>query len=325
MPLVSVLMVFHRDTPFLRPAIASVLGQTLADFELVLVDNGTGLTGDALGELDRDSRIRWIRRPQNGGIPTAHNEGVRAAAGEYIALLDYDDIALPNRLARQVEALRANAKLGLVSSLAETIDEQGRVVGREFALVEPAAQRRYTQFAAPVVTPAYAGRREVFQRVPYRTELPHAADFDFLARAAEAYDMAAVPEVLLRYRRYPAQTTQAHAADIETERALVRVATARRRSGRDEALGELVRDCIRGVAAAKSCAWWARQNLADDFPILAAYHSRRSFALDRGPANAIRALRIGMAAISRASRGDRSLALRLFLTGPVSALRLRPA
>lgn len=179
-------MVFHRDTPFLRPAIESVRRQTFRDWELVLVDNGTGLPADALGEAGRDPRLTWVRLPRNEGIPGGHNAGVAAARGEFIALLDYDDLALPGRLERQVDLLDRDPSVGLVSSLAESIDEHGRVTGGEFALVEPAAQRAYVAFAAPVVTPAYTGRRMLFERFPYRTELSHAADFDFLARAIEA-------------------------------------------------------------------------------------------------------------------------------------------
>ena len=81
MPAVSVLMVFHRDTPFLRPALASALKQTFADFELVLVDNGTGLGADALGELGRDPRLRWVRLARNEGIPGGHNARRGGRAG----------------------------------------------------------------------------------------------------------------------------------------------------------------------------------------------------------------------------------------------------
>jgi GT2 family glycosyltransferase len=60
MPLVSVLMVSHRDTPYLRPAVQSILTQTLRDLELVFVDNGSGMTPVDLGEMGRDPRLRWL-------------------------------------------------------------------------------------------------------------------------------------------------------------------------------------------------------------------------------------------------------------------------
>ena len=322
MPLVSALMVFHRDTPFLRPAIASVLGQTCTDLELVLVDNGAGLPTDALGAHARDPRIRWVRLKRNEGIPAGHNAGVRSARGAYIALLDYDDIALPNRLERQVEELGARPDLGLVSSLADTIDEQGNVVGREFALIGEEAQRAYTAFAAPVVTPAYTGRREVFDTLPYRVEIPWAADFDFLARAAERWRMIGVPQTLLRYRRHRDQTTEARAAEIEFGRGAVRLLTARRRAGGAERLDEVMALRFDGATPADACLFWARACRRERWFALAAFHARRAVALGGAPAAA---LAVGLRAIFAARGADRAFATRILFTGPVRALALAPA
>lgn len=326
MPTVSVLMVCHHDQPFLRPAIASVLHQTFRDLELVLVDNGAGLSGAALAELGCDPRLRWVRFPRNMGIPAAHNAAVAAAAGEFVALLDHDDLMRPARLERQVAALQAEPNLGLLSSLAERIDAAGTVVGREFALIQPEAQRVYSQYAAPVVTPAYTGRREVFATFAYREEFPFSADFDFLARAAEQWMMAAIPEVLLQYRWHIGQATQVHGTVIEQSRCQIRLATARRRAGRPEELAALVASGRAAVpSAAQSCRAMAGQCLAEDFPALAAYHARRSFALERTPASGVAACRLAARALANARGPARTLATRLFLMGPVKALRLRPA
>jgi glycosyltransferase involved in cell wall biosynthesis len=326
MPAVSVLMVCHRDTPYLRPAIASVLAQTMRDLELVLVDNGAGLAPGTLGEAGRDPRVKWVRLPRNAGIPAGHNAGVAAAQGEYIALLDHDDVMLPVRLERQVARLRAEPALGLVSSCAETIDGAGRVTGREFALIDGEAQRRYTQFAAPVVTPAYAGRREVFTQLPYRPEFSLTADFDFLARAAEQFTFAAVPEVLLQYRRHSAQATVAQAARIAAERCVVRLLAARRRAGRAE--GEDWRERLQAVVAAgpdesRLLREYAAQFLAENLWVQAAYHARRSLAVRRsGPALAA-ALQLFARTWWRAEV-ERHPVSRMFFLGPVRALRLQP-
>ncbi len=324
MPVVSVLMVFHRDTPFLRPAIASVLGQTWRDLELVLVDNGTGLTAEALGEAGRDPRLRWVRLARNEGIPRGHNAGMAAARGEFIALLDHDDLALPARIERQVELLRTDSRLGLVASRAETIDDAGRVLGPEFALLAPAAQKIYTQYAAPVVTPAYTGRREVFTALPYREIFPLAADFDFLARAAERWPMAGVDEVLLQYRRHSAQATQVHAVAIEQSRAEIRLLTARRRAGRPE--GELPTASGRTAppTAAECCRQMARRCLEEGFGPLALYHARRAFALERSVGSGLRAVGFACRAFPRLRTGERGLGAKLFLQGPLRAHGLAP-
>ena len=316
-------MVFHQDTRFLRPAIASVFAQTFRDLELVLVDNGTGLTTDALGESGRDPRLRFVRLPRNEGIPGGHNAGVAAARGEFIALLDYDDVALPQRLELQVAALRADPGLGVVSALAETIDAEDRVTGRVFCLADPAAHRLYTQYWSAVVTPALTGRREVFTETPYRGEFPVSGDFDFQARVFERWRGHVVPEVLLRYRVYREQTTQQRGIAIEQSRAAIQLATARRRAGRPEDLAFAIA-IAQGGSLAKIWQRAATQSLAEGFPLLAAYHARRLLALG-GAAAAWRAGALALTAWRRAPAGERTLAARLFLTGPVRAHRLQPA
>ncbi len=233
-PIVSVVMAFHRDQPFLRPAIESVRTQTFTAWELILVDNGTGLMPDKLGEAGRDPRVRWIRFDGNEGIAKAQNAAIAQARGEFVALLDHDDLMLPTRLARQVETLRNDQQLGLVSSLVRRIDETNTVIGGEFSLVNADEQREYSAYAAPVVTPAYTVRKEWLLKFPFRENFRWASDLDFLARSMEVTRSAAVPEVLLHYRWHREQATQQRRAAIERDLAVIRLLTARRRSGRQE-------------------------------------------------------------------------------------------
>ncbi len=324
MPAVSVVTVFHRDTPFLRPAIASILGQTFRDLELVLVDNGTGLAPEALGPAGADPRVRWVRLTRNEGIPAGHNAGIAAAAGEFIALLDYDDLALPTRLEKQVAALRADPGLGLVSALAEVMDEAGRSTGKMFCIPDPAGHRAYAQYAAPVITPVAMARREVFEQTPYRPSFPFAADLDFQARATERWRMAVLPEVLLRYRWYGAQTTQQKQASIDNSRCAISLVTARRRAGRDEGLAEVL-DLASGLSPAGYSARIAETCLAEGFWELAAYRARRALALERTPVRAWQVCRLALRTWRLAPAGERSRVARMFFSGPVRALGLRPA
>ena len=317
-------MVFHRDTAFLRPAIASLLNQTFSEFELLLVDNGTGLRAEDLGELGRDPRLCWVRLPKNNGIPAGHNAGVAAAQGEFIALADYDDLSLPRRLERQVAALRADPTLGLVSALAERIDQNGLAIGHEFCLVNPAEHRTYAPYAAPIITPVAMGRREVFEAFPYRDEFPFAADLDFQTRVVEQWRMHVLPEVQMRYRWYADQTTQQRNASIEQSRCAIQLIAGRRAKGRAEEVAAVL-----GQIAAESAAeTWRRGAalcLVERFPVFAAFQARRSFVWDRSASGAWRALSLATKAIRQARGEERSLARRMFLTGPVRALRLHPA
>jgi glycosyltransferase involved in cell wall biosynthesis len=320
MPQVSVLMVFHRDHEFLRPAIGSLLAQTFRDFELVLVDNGTGLAPEALGALGADPRLRWVRLPRNEGIVGGHNAGIAATRGEFVALMDYDDLSEPKRLEKQVAALQADVGLGLVSARAQRINEHDEAGDAVFCLADPAGYLGYSQYGAPLVTPAAMGRREVFVAMPYRPEFPFAADLDFQSRVAERWRMSTLRDVLLHYRWYPGQTTQQKSALIENSRSAISLATARRRAGHAENLAALVADG-RDACPADYSLRVGRQALAEGHAVLAAYRARRAIALDARVA----AKALALAAQAWRAAADRRAVRRMFLSGPVRALGLRPA
>ena len=321
-------MVFHRVTPFLVPAVRSVLTQTYRDLELVLVDNGTGLGLEPLGEWGRDPRIRLVTRPANGGIAEGHNAAWTQARGDYFALLDYDDIALPHRIERQLAVLVAEPRLGLVSSRVEAIDEQGQVTGPEFCLLDEEAQRIFSAYTVPGIMPSCTGRREVFERFPYRTEFVCAVDYDFLARAADGWPLRGVPEVLTQYRHHREQTTNVRARQQILEACVIRILTARRRSGQPEnltgAMAELGEWLRHPPAPADAYARFAGLALREGFARLAVYHARKLLSVRRDSASGLRAARVFAGAL-RIAPGDAALLWRLFFTGPIRAHRLKPA
>jgi hypothetical protein len=328
MPAVSVVMVFHRDTPFLRPAIASVLQQTWRDLELVLVDNGTGLSAEALGPLGVDPRLRWIRLDRNEGIAAGHNAGVAAVGSPFAALLDYDDLMLPCRLERQLARLRAEPRLGLLGAGATTINQDGQRIGREFCVVGVAAHQAYSAWHSGAITPSLAGRTEVFRAFPYRPEFRWSADFDFVARVAERHAMDCLPEVLIHYRRHAGQTTREQRAPQIRDECLVRLLTARRRAGREESLvasAEAVGLAEPGVPdlVALHAAFGARC-LQERFAAQAMYHARRIIATSRAPAAILTATRLAARSI-RTQPSQMRFLLQLFFRGPVRALGLSDA
>jgi hypothetical protein len=322
MPVVSVVMLFHRVTPFLVPAVQSVLSQTLRDLELVLVDNGTG----ANSALFADPRVRIVRLAENLGIGAGYNAGVAAARGEFIAMLDSDDIALPPRLERQVAALRGDVRLGLVSSCADTINAAGAVIGREFALIEEGEQSVFTRYTNAAPTSSYTGRAEVFRRFPFRPEFTVATDYDFFARAAEAWPMRGLPEVLTQYRVHGGQVTATRQPAQVLHACAIRLLTARRRAGRPEESEQILAE-VRGWApepaeVAGIYRQFARRSMADGFPLLAVYHARKAIAARRAAPPVAFAVRL-LAQALRAEPNGRALLLRMFAGGPLRAHRLR--
>lgn len=100
-PRVTVFIPVHNRQHYITTAVDSILAQTFEDFELLIVDDGsTDATLDVLARY-QDPRLRVESNPRNLGIPATRNRGLELARGEYIALLDSDDISWPNRLARQ--------------------------------------------------------------------------------------------------------------------------------------------------------------------------------------------------------------------------------
>lgn len=325
MPVVSVVMIFHRVTPFLPLALRSVLEQTFRDLELVLVDNGTGVD---IRTLTADPRVRCVALPENRGIAAGNNAGFAGAKGEFLALLDSDDIALPRRLERQVAALRGDPKLGLVSSRAEQIDANGTVIGNEFALLEADAQRTFTAYSNPAPAPSFTGRTELFHRFAWRPEVGIAADYDFFSRAAEVVAMRGLPEVLMQYRCHPGQVTSSRQNEQALSACVARWLTARRRAGRGEDFDATIAR-VRGWAAAPRSLeeiyrQFSRWCLDDDLPRLAVYHARKMVSARASSANVALAMKTFGRAL-RAERRDRASLVRLFFRGPLRAHGLQRA
>jgi glycosyltransferase involved in cell wall biosynthesis len=125
-PRTSVVIPSYDYARFLPAAIASVLAQTDADLELLVVDDGSTDGSLELARACRDPRVRVLARA-HAGLPAARNAGMRAARGRYLAFLDADDLWEPEKLALQVGVLEREAAAGLVYARFGVIDAEGRV------------------------------------------------------------------------------------------------------------------------------------------------------------------------------------------------------
>jgi len=129
-PLVSVLMSVHNGRRYLAEAVDSILTQTMQDFEFVIIDDGSsdGSTTDLKFYAARDPRIR-LSVQENSGLSKALNVGLRLSRGEFVARMDADDIAHPERLAKQVAAFLSNPKLVILGATVELISSDGTRLG----------------------------------------------------------------------------------------------------------------------------------------------------------------------------------------------------
>ena len=203
-PRVSVILPVRDGERFLREALQSVLAQTLDDFELLVVDDGsTDGTAAILDEV-QDDRLRVLRQGPLG-LVAALNLGIAEARAPYLARMDADDVSLPERLERQVAYLEECARVALVVPGVETI-------GRDATVALPgddAALRRRLLLRNPFTHGSVVVRADAVARGGgYRTDYGANEDYDLWRRIAREWELGALPDVLYRYREHPGAVTQ---------------------------------------------------------------------------------------------------------------------
>jgi len=213
---ITVLMPVYNVERYLRGALDSVFRQTWQDFEIVIVNDGsTDGTRAILADI-RDPRVRVIDMP-HGGLAAALRRGVEAARGRYLARMDGDDQALPQRLAVQKACLDRAPRTVLVHSLAQTVDPDGRRLPT--VLGEPRSStvtKWLLLWQNPIVHPTVMLRLDTLRAhdLNYRLELFRADEFDLWNRLAPHGDFEAIHEVLHLYRVHPQNMTHRNPADL---------------------------------------------------------------------------------------------------------------
>jgi glycosyltransferase involved in cell wall biosynthesis len=201
-PRVSVLIPAYNVAPYIGAAISSVLAQTLRDFEILVIDDASSDETVRIASSFNDDRVRVIRHDANLGVAKARNTGLDHAKGEFIALLDSDDVALPNRLATQVGALEQDRALLMIGSPTIWMDEKGRMLNRSVPskiAVAPEDAGVRMIFRNMFGTSTIMFRRQPLASMRYG-EYPVAEDYDFNAKVARIGKVANLPYPLTKYR-----------------------------------------------------------------------------------------------------------------------------
>jgi len=127
-PLVSVVIPVFNGAPFVAKAVASVRAQTVKDAEIIVVDDGSSDGTQAiLAGLQKTAGLTWIQQ-DHGGPARSRNQGIAVARGQFLALLDCDDVWLPEKLAMQLEIMHRRPEVGVVHTDFDSVDEQGTVL-----------------------------------------------------------------------------------------------------------------------------------------------------------------------------------------------------
>lgn len=205
-PLVSVLMAVYNDAKWLDDSIPSILSQSLVDFEFIIINDGsTDTTCTVLEEwAARDPRIVVRHLPTNGGLARALNLGLSLVRASLVARHDADDIAMPDRLIRQVAYLETHPEVVVVGTNAIAIDGDGNNLGSINTPQSPEMIRKVLRWTTPFVHPSVMYRRDVILRLGgYDESLLRSQDYDLWFRLLAQYKGANLSEVLLKYRVYP--------------------------------------------------------------------------------------------------------------------------
>ena len=197
-PRVSVVIPSARGGPYLRESVGSVLAQSFADFEVIVVADGCP---DDLDDLEAlDGRIRIVRQA-NRGVSVARNVGVRASRSDLIAFLDDDDRMLEGRLAAQYEAMDGHDDVAVCHTQFRVIDANGVQVGEGYA--RPVQYLDLLRGELGVLMPSTAIRKALLQDVGlFDAALRTGEDVDLLLRLASQVQLTFTPEVLTEYRRH---------------------------------------------------------------------------------------------------------------------------
>jgi len=220
---VSVLMAVRDGAPWVREAVESVLAQTAADLELIVIDDDSGdATQDLLGDFT-DARLRVERLARREGLTRSLNRALALARAPLVARLDADDIALPERLARQRAFLEAQADVGLLGTGAREVDASGRELGVVRPPTDDAGIRRALIRSNPFVHSSVMARRTIVEQAGgYDETFPVAQDYDLWMRVSRHARLANLPELLVIRRILPGRISEAREAERLRAEARVR-------------------------------------------------------------------------------------------------------
>jgi len=192
--------------------VESILGQTMGDFEFLLIDDGAADGSSTYLASLTDARVQVLTNPCNLGIPRTRNRALGEARGEFIAFLDHDNLAHPERFARQVAYLRLHPAIGMLGSAIDNISAEGTFLNRAVLPPEHLGIRWAGLIDRPVRQSAMMARRAliVHHRMSYDEAFASNSDYNFAERLTRVVTAANLPESLTLYRHHATNHSRLH-------------------------------------------------------------------------------------------------------------------
>jgi glycosyltransferase involved in cell wall biosynthesis len=237
---ISVIMPAYNEERFISEAIESVLAQTWKDFELIILDDGSQDRTREIAKsyIRRDSRVRVESHP-NMGIAATLNRGFELSANEWVAIIQGDDVMMPNRLERNIAFVAAHPELAVAGGWCKHIDSKGRIIakGESPLITHEAVQKLYEADELIAFNSSTALLRKCAVKAigGYRSQFRVGEDVDMWNRLLEAgYKILIQPEYLVKYRIHSGSVCIARARHIREQVHWYRDSMLRRRSGQPE-------------------------------------------------------------------------------------------
>ncbi len=216
-PKISVLMpVYKTPESYLKEAIESILNQTFTDFEFLILDDCPEQSVERIVKFYRDERIKYYKNEKNLGISASRNRLMDLAKGEYLAVMDHDDIALPERLAKEIAFLEAHSDVGVVGTWYERFPN--KKVKKKYVINSQI--ERDLMSNCSILHPSAMIRKSVLleNNIRYEAEFSPAEDYMLWVRLIGKTKFANIPEVLLKYRDYAGNTSKIQAEKMKSAR-----------------------------------------------------------------------------------------------------------
>lgn len=212
-PKVSIITLTHQGREkYLPEMIQSVKNQTLTDWELIVVDNGKyDATEKIITELAKDDkRFIYIKNETDPGISAARNIGLKAARGEFLAVLDSDDLWTDTeKLAKQIEYLNTHPDCAVVGTGVIVIDENGAEINRYQNQTDSAKIKQSILYKNPLAHSSVLMRTAGIDHLQgYDENLPFLEDYDLWLRMAVMWKIANLPEYMTKYRKHTTNVTK---------------------------------------------------------------------------------------------------------------------
>lgn len=199
---VSIIMPTYNSEKYVGIAIQSILLQSYTDFELIISDDASTDNTKEIIKSFKDKRITFLENRKNKGISENRNLCLFLAKGKYIAVMDNDDISLPNRIEEQIIFLEKNSNVDVVGTFVCFIDERNNITGYSGGYTKDHEIKKRLFWRNPIPSPTILARADWFKKWNYRPRTGRIDDHDLFLRANKSTYYEIIPEYLYCYRTY---------------------------------------------------------------------------------------------------------------------------